>query len=66
MNANGSRAIEVGSLEVLLQRQASHILHNSRLTGQTLFQALKQTPDAIHVLEDMEAFFRQKNAQGVR
>jgi hypothetical protein len=51
--------------DVLRQYQAPYILHNSRLTGQTLFQALKQAPDAIHVLEDMEPLFRQKNAPGV-
>jgi hypothetical protein len=51
--------------DVLRQRKAAYIMHNSRLTGQTLFEALRKAPSAIHLLEDMEALFRQRNAQGV-
>ena len=51
--------------QVLRDQQAHYVLHNSRLTGQTLFQALAEAPDAVHLIEDMEALFSQKNALGV-
>jgi hypothetical protein len=52
-------------LETLDAVGANYILHNSRLTGQTLFHVIAQAPDSIHVLEDMEALFSQRNARGV-
>jgi hypothetical protein len=52
-------------LDVLKKSKANFVLHNSRLTGQTLFQELSEAPDAVHVLEDMEGLFAQQNALGV-
>jgi hypothetical protein len=52
-------------LETLREHGANFVVHNSRLTGQTLFHVLQQAPDAIHVLEDMEGLFTQNNAKGV-
>jgi hypothetical protein len=52
-------------LETLNAIGANFVVHNSRLTGQTLFHVLAQAPDAVHVLEDMEGLYTQKNAQGV-
>jgi hypothetical protein len=52
-------------LETLNSVGANYVVHNSRLTGQTLFHALAQAPDSVHVLEDMEALYSQRNAQGV-
>jgi hypothetical protein len=45
--------------------KADHKLHNSRMTGRGLFDALCDFPDSIHVLEDMEALFDDRMAQGV-
>ena len=44
---------------------ADYKLHNSRMTGRGLFDALCDFPDSIHVLEDMEALFDDRMAQGV-
>jgi hypothetical protein len=52
-------------VEVLRQHDVHYIVHNSRLTGQTLFAALQQAPDAIHLIEDAEQVLRQPNALGV-
>jgi hypothetical protein len=52
-------------LETLDAVGANYNLHNSRLTGQTLFHVISQAPDSIHVLEDMETLFSQRNARGV-
>jgi hypothetical protein len=52
-------------LQTLEAVGANFRVHNSRLTGQTLFHVLSQAPDAIHVLEDMEGLFTQHNARGV-
>ncbi len=45
--------------------QADYLLHNSRLTGRGLFDLLREYPDRIHVLEDCEPLFHDKNALGV-
>jgi hypothetical protein len=52
-------------LETLKSIGANYYVHNSRLTGQTLYYVLSKAPDAVHVLEDMEGLYRQFNAQGV-
>lgn len=52
-------------LDTLEAVGANYTLHNSRLTGQTLFHVIAQAPDSIHVLEDMEPLFSQRNARGV-
>ena len=38
---------------------------NSRLTAKGLFDLLRDYPDVVHVLEDMETLFSDKNAFGV-
>jgi hypothetical protein len=43
----------------------SYKLTNSRLTAKGLFELLRDYPDSIHVLEDMETLFRDKNSAGV-
>jgi hypothetical protein len=40
-------------------------LHNSRMTAKALFVALKDAPDIIHVLEDVERLTKDADAQGV-
>jgi hypothetical protein len=52
-------------LEELEQRKVHYVLANSRMTGRGLYNQLEKFPDAIHVLEDMEALTRDKGAQGV-
>jgi hypothetical protein len=38
---------------------------NSRMTAKGLFNALERSPDAVHVLEDMERITGDRDAQGV-
>jgi hypothetical protein len=45
--------------------EADYKVHNSRMTGRGLFDALCDFPDSVHVLEDMEALFDDRMAQGV-
>jgi hypothetical protein len=45
--------------------KADYKLHNSRMTGRGLFDALSDFPESVHVLEDMEAIFTDRMAQGV-
>ena len=52
-------------LSELDRMKASFVLHNSRLTGRGLFDLLMEFPDQIHVLEDCEPIFADKNACGV-
>jgi hypothetical protein len=52
-------------VEQLRRLEAPYQLHNSRMTGKGLFLALKQAPDAIHLLEDMERLTKDADAQGV-
>jgi hypothetical protein len=40
-------------------------LTNSRLTGRGLFDLLRDFPDAVHILEDIETLFADKNSFGV-
>jgi hypothetical protein len=40
-------------------------LSNSRLTGKGLFELLRDFPDVVHVLEDVETLFADKNSFGV-
>ena len=40
-------------------------LTNSRLTGKRLFELLRDYPDVVHVLEDVETLFSDKNSFGV-
>jgi hypothetical protein len=44
---------------------AAYRLYNARMTGKGLFLALQHSPDAIHVLEDMERLTKDADAQGV-
>jgi hypothetical protein len=44
---------------------ADYNLYNSRMTGRGLFDCLSEFPDSLHVLEDMEAIFADRMAQGV-
>ena len=43
----------------------SYVLNNSRLTGRGLFDLLMEFPYHVHVLEDCESIFADKNACGV-
>lgn len=49
----------------LRRREVPYKLHNSRMTGRALFNALEDHPDAVHLLEDMEQLFRDSGARGV-
>jgi hypothetical protein len=44
---------------------APYQLYNSRMTAKGLFLRLGHSPDAIHVLEDMERLTKDPDAQGV-
>lgn len=52
-------------LQRLKQLDASYHLFNSRMTAKGLFLTLQKSPDAIHVLEDMERVTKDPDAQGV-
>jgi hypothetical protein len=43
----------------------SYKLYNSRITGKGLFLALRNAPEAVHVIEDAERLTRDRDAQGV-
>ena len=45
--------------------EATHVLYNSRMTAKGLFLSLGASPDAVHVLEDMERLTKDADAQGV-
>lgn len=45
--------------------EANWILHNSRLTGRGLFDAMTAAPSATHMIEDAESLFSDPNGQGV-
>ncbi len=59
----------IGKSHTVLERldalKAGYRLFNSRMTGKGLFKALQSSPDAVHVLEDMERLTNDKDAQGV-
>lgn len=52
-------------LDELNRRQVPFRLFNSRMTGRGVYNALEDSPDAVHVLEDMEQLFRESGALGV-
>jgi hypothetical protein len=52
-------------LEELKASGANFVIHNTRLTGRGLFDTLQRFPDAIHLLEDCETLFDDRNALGV-
>jgi len=52
-------------LSELDRLKADYVLNNSRLTGRGLFDLLMEYPDQVHVLEDCEPLFTDKNACGV-
>ncbi len=51
--------------ETLKQLRKPFKLTNSRVTGKGLFTLLRDFPDAVHVLEDAETMFGDKNSFGV-
>lgn len=51
--------------EELERRKVPYRLYNSRMTGRGIYNALEDSPDAIHVLEDMEQLLRESGAVGV-
>jgi hypothetical protein len=52
-------------LEELAKQKADYILHNSRMTGRGLFDALNDAPTSIHVIEDCESMMGDKLSWGV-
>ncbi len=52
-------------LRELERLKADYKLFNSRMTGRGLFDVLREHPDSVHVLEDMERIHRDTMAQGV-
>jgi hypothetical protein len=52
-------------IEELKRLEAPYRLFNSRMTGRSLFNALAESPDAVHLLEDMEQLFHDSGAKGV-
>ncbi len=52
-------------IEQLKRMRADYVVFNSRATGRGLFNILRDHPDSIVVLEDMERLFRDAGAQGV-
>lgn len=51
--------------QTLQQLGKPYKLTNSRVTGKGLFKLLRDFPDAVHVLEDAETMFADKNSHGV-
>jgi hypothetical protein len=52
-------------LQQLHDLSADFIPFNSRMSGRGLYDQLAKFPSSVHVLEDMEALFQDKGAQGV-
>src|SRR5947208_2683085 len=52
-------------LNELERLKTDYKLHNSRMTGRGLFDALCEFPESVHVLEDIKAIFEDRMAQGV-
>jgi hypothetical protein len=52
-------------LDHLRRLEAPHVLWNARMTAKGLYVGLKHSPDAVHVLEDMERLTKDADAQGV-
>jgi hypothetical protein len=49
-----------------LQRlQAKYVLHNTRVTGRGLFDALEKAPSDLHLIEDAETMMGDRRAWGV-
>jgi hypothetical protein len=54
------------TVEDMLKRlKVGYKLTNSRLTGKGLFELLRDFPDIIHVLDDLETMLLDKNSHGV-
>lgn len=51
--------------ETLKTLNKPYKLSNSRITGKGLFELLRDYPDVVHVLEDVETLFADKNSFGV-
>jgi hypothetical protein len=51
--------------EALGTTNRAYKVTNSRLTARGLYELLRDQPDAIHVLEDVETLFKDKNSFGV-
>jgi hypothetical protein len=52
-------------LSELENLKAKFVLNNSRVTGRGLFDLLQDFPDLVHVLEDCESLFADRNPCGV-
>lgn len=52
-------------LDELHRREVPYRLYNSRMTGRAIYNALEESPDSVHVLEDMEQLFRDSGALGI-
>jgi hypothetical protein len=52
-------------LDELKKCQADFVVHNSRMTGRGLVDALQRLPTSVHVIEDCESIFDDKRAWGV-
>jgi hypothetical protein len=52
-------------LNELKELGAKYTLHNSRITGRGLVDALERSPDDVHVIEDAETIIDDKRAWGV-
>lgn len=52
-------------LQQLQRLRTNFVSFNSRMTGRGLYDQLDKFPASVHVLEDMEAIFQDRNAQGV-
>ena len=52
-------------IQQLERMRADYAVYNSKGTGRGLFNLLKERPDSVVVLEDMERLFNDAGAQGV-
>jgi hypothetical protein len=52
-------------ISTLDRLNADYLLNNSRLTGRGLFDLLMEYPTKLHLLEDCEPLFKDRNALGV-
>jgi hypothetical protein len=52
-------------LQTLQQMKCKYILHNTRITGRGLVDALEEAPAALHFIEDAETLMGDKTSYGV-
>ena len=65
LHGEGGTSKSYTVLKELQALRAKYVLHNTRLTGRGLVDALKRAPTDIHVIEDAETLLDDKKSFGV-